>query len=102
MALFLSENFTQECSPEKTAEIVGVHPNYAMSLFQRAFGISMVVYVTQLRVAMAQKLLVTSSMEILDIAYECGFGSTSRFYTAFKAITGTTPHRYRRSMLWTG
>jgi AraC family transcriptional regulator, melibiose operon regulatory protein len=98
MALFLSENFTQECSPERTARVVGVHPNYAMSIFQRAFGISMVVYVTQLRVAMAQKLLVTSSMEILDIAFECGFGSASRFYSAFKTVTGTTPHRYRKSM----
>jgi len=98
MAQFLSENFNLEWSPVDAAGAVGLHPNYAMSLFQRAFGISMVTYVTQLRVAMAQKLLVTSSMDILEIAMECGFGSTSRFYAAFKTVTATTPHRYRRSM----
>jgi AraC-like DNA-binding protein len=98
IAQYLSANFMHEWSPEEAAKVVGLHPNYAMGLFQRAFGISMVGYVTQLRVALAQKLLVTSSKEILILAQECGFGSTSRFYAAFKDITATTPYRYRRSM----
>ncbi len=100
MAGYLAKNFALDWSPENAAKVVGIHPNYAMNLFQRTFGVSMVVYVTQLRVAMAQKLLITTTMEILDIAYECGFGSASRFYEAFKAIAGTTPYRYRKSMQW--
>lgn len=101
IAKYLAENFTREWSPAEAARTVGLHPNYAMSLFQRDFGMTMVTYVTQLRVAMAQKLLATSAMEILDIAYECGFGSPSRFYAAFKTITQVTPYQYRKSMRWT-
>lgn len=100
IAQYLADNFAQDWSPSEAARRVGLHPNYAMILFQRTFGVSMVTYVTQLRVAMAQKLLATSAMEILDIAYECGFGSASRFYAAFKAVTQVSPHQYRKSLRW--
>ena len=100
IAQTLAEHFTEDWEVGEVARSVGLHPNYAMSLFRRAYGISMVAYVTQLRVALAQQLLVSSDLEVLKVGYECGFGSTSRFYTAFKAQTGQTPLAYRNSLKW--
>jgi AraC-like DNA-binding protein len=101
IAHYLAEHFTEEWTVREAAHSAGLHPNYAMALFHQAYGISMVAYVTQLRVALAQQLLVSSELEVLQVGYESGFGSTSRFYAVFKAHTGQTPLAYRNSLKWT-
>jgi AraC family transcriptional regulator, melibiose operon regulatory protein len=100
MARYLAEHFQEEWRVRDVAREAGLNPNYAMQVFQRDFGVSLVEYATQLKIAMAQQLLVTSSMDVLDIAYECGFGSPSRFYAAFKAVAHTTPRTFRQSLRW--
>jgi AraC family transcriptional regulator, melibiose operon regulatory protein len=102
IAHYLAEHFSEEWAVGEAARAAGLHPNYAMALFRRAYGLSMVAYVTQLRVAMAQQLLVSSDLDVLQVGYESGFGSTSRFYAAFKAQTGQTPLAYRNSLQWSG
>lgn len=100
LAQYLSEHFLEEWTVNQAAASVGLHPNYAMQVFQRAYGVTMVEYATQMRVAMAQQLLVTSEMDILAVAFECGFGSLSRFYAAFKSVVGSTPRAFRESLHW--
>jgi AraC family transcriptional regulator, melibiose operon regulatory protein len=102
MARYLSEHYLEDWRVDDVAQSAGLHPNYAMTAFRRAFGLSMVEYATQLKVARAQQLLATSDMEIIDIAFECGFGSSSRFYAAFREITKTTPRQFRASVQWNG
>jgi transcriptional regulator GlxA family with amidase domain len=53
-------------------------------------------YLTQYRVAHAQRLLVTTDLPVLEIALACGFNSLSRFYAAFKKICGRSPRTYRQ------
>ncbi|WP_157463897.1 helix-turn-helix domain-containing protein [Deinococcus pimensis] len=78
------------------ARDVGVHPNYAAAVFREVFGLSMNAFLTQYRVAHAQRLLLVTDQPVLDIAAEAGFGSVSRFYVAFRDATGFTPLQYRR------
>lgn len=74
---------------------MGLHPNYAMTLFRRHYGMTLSTYLTRLRVCQAQRLLVSTELEISRVAFETGFGSISRFYEAFKEISGQTPRQYR-------
>ena len=102
MARYLSEHFLENWRIRDVAREVDLHPNYAAQVFQQTFGITMVEYATQLKIAMAQQKLVMSEQDILTIAFDCGFGSISRFYTAFKAVTDTTPHAFRAALRWVG
>lgn len=52
-------------------------------------------YVTTCRVAEAQRLLLTTSMETTEIAGAAGFGSLSSFYEHVTAACGATPWEYR-------
>ena len=52
-------------------------------------------YLTRLRVCQVQYLLMSTDWEVSRIAFETGFGSLSRFYEAFKAVSGRTPRQYR-------
>ncbi len=98
MACFLAEHYTEAIHIDHVAQIVHLHPNYAVNLFRKYYGMGMVEYLTQYRIAHAQRLLVTTKKTVLEIALEAGFGSVSRFYTAFKDICGQTPAAYRASL----
>ena len=98
MARYVVEHYTEPLQVEAIARSVGLHPNYAMSLFRNTFGVSLIEYVTQHRVAHAQRLLVTGDASVLDIAFDSGFESTSRFYAAFKHACGCSPGAYRAAL----
>jgi AraC-like DNA-binding protein len=96
LAAVLAQRYRQPLSiPKLTAEL-GLHPNYAMTLFRRAFGLTIKQYLTQLRLAHAQRLLATTRRSVLDVALDSGFGSLGRFYAAFAAALKQRPLEYRR------
>ena len=99
MAQFIAGNYTQPLHVSDIAAHSGLHPNYAMALFRRTFGVSLMDYLMQHRISHAQRLLVTSDSKILDIALDSGFGSVSRFYAAFSAVCKQSPRQYRASMM---
>ena len=96
MALFIAQNYTRPLTAETIGQHVGLHPNYAMALFQRTFGTTLLKYVIQHRLSHAQRLLVTTKESITNIAFGSGFGSLSRFNEAFRQSFGFTPREYRR------
>jgi AraC family transcriptional regulator, melibiose operon regulatory protein len=98
VACFISEHYTEPLSIEQIAQTVHLHPNYMMSLFRKSFGMSIIDYITQYRVSHAQFLLVTTDANASDIALKAGFGSVSRFYTAFKEVCGQSPVAYRSTL----
>ncbi len=95
MARFVAENHAGPLRLDDVARQVGLHPNYAMTLFRRHYGMTLGGYLTRLRVCQAQYLLISTDWEVSRIAFETGFGSLSRFYEAFKAVSGRTPRQYR-------
>jgi AraC-like DNA-binding protein len=97
MARHIAQHYTDPLSVEKISRSVGLHPGYAMTLFQKTFGMTLVEYTTQHRLSHAQRLLVTTDEKILTIALESGFGSLSRFNDAFKQAVGCTPRQHRKS-----
>lgn len=67
-------------------------PSHAMTVFRRTVGVTLGQYVTMCRVAEAQRLLLTTSLRVTEIAEEAGFGS----YEHVSSACGMTPREYRR------
>ncbi len=63
--------------------------------FRKATGGTLGGYVNRLRMRHAAFLLEASSMEVVDIALECGLESLSHFYRCFREAYGATPQAYR-------
>ena len=80
---------------EHIGKSAGLHPNYAMNLFRKTVGTTLVHYVTRLRVSRAQQLLATSNDKVVDVALNSGFNSLSRFNDVFKKTSGSSPREYR-------
>lgn len=99
MACFIAQRYTERMTVEMIGRTVGLHPNYAMSIFHKAFGTTLIDYLTQHRVSHAQRLLATSDMKIVQVALDSGFGSISRFNDAFRRECGCSPREYRQKHL---
>jgi AraC-like DNA-binding protein len=81
--------------PEVARE-AGLTRAYAMRLFRREMGMTMLEYITRQRVSHAQRLLATTDRGILDVMEACGFTSTTRFYKVFCDLAGCKPGEYRK------
>jgi AraC family transcriptional regulator, melibiose operon regulatory protein len=95
MAGYIAKHYHEPVSVSDMARDVQLHPNYAMSLFKKTFRITLNDYITQYRIAQAQRLLATTDEKIIDVALESGFRTLSRFYDAFKRSCGCSPSRFR-------
>lgn len=96
MACLIAQRYTDRLTVDEIGRSVKLHPNYAMSLFQKTFGTTLIEYLTQHRVSHAQRLLATSDMKIVDVAFSSGFTSISRFNDAFRRACGCSPRQYRQ------
>jgi AraC-like DNA-binding protein len=97
MAAYIAEHYSEELRVTDIARHAGLHPDYATTLFRKTCGMGLVDYINQHRISHAQRLLATTDMKILQIAFESGFGSASRFYAAFMSECGQSPKQYRAS-----
>ena len=99
LVAYFARHYTAPVSVAAVARAAGLHPHYAMTLFRSTIGETIVDYIVQQRIAHAQRLLVTGTEGILQVALAAGFGSLSRFNEAFKRSCGCTPRDYRRQMV---
>ena len=95
MASFIAQHYTEPLTAEQISQATGLHPNYAMALFKKTLGITLIDCVTQHRVSHAQRMLATTDEKIIEVALSSGFASLSRFHEAFKRMCSCSPKEYR-------
>lgn len=95
MACLVAQRYTEPLTVDQIGKEVGLHPNYAMSLFKKTFGTTLIDYLTHHRISHAQRLLATTEKKIVEVAFSSGFNSISRFNEAFRRACGCAPREYR-------
>ncbi len=97
LACYIARQYMEPLTADDIAHAVGLHPNYAMALFKKTFGTTMVEFLLQHRLTHAQRLLVTTDLPITDVGGSSGFQSLSRFNEYFKDACGCAPREYRKA-----
>ncbi len=88
-------SFAGTASLHAEMDSMGLSRKRMVEIFKEEYGITPSQYMNDLRYEEAQKLLLQSNSEIIDIAYSIGFGSLSTFYKFFKERAGISPAAYR-------
>ena len=96
MARYITRHFHEPIRATDVAAAAHLNPNYAMTLFRQVLGTTIHTYLTNRRIAEAQRQLLTSTATTRRIAEDTGFGSHSGFYAAFSQACGVPPGTYRR------
>lgn len=91
---WLDANFSQENRIADLAKQFNFSERNLKRRFQLATQISPNQYLQQVRVDKAKKLLLTTEMNVQQIAYAVGYENVSFFIRIFKKITGCTPSQW--------
>ena len=67
--------------------------------YKKRYGITIIQYLTSLRVSKAKLDLRFTNMSIEEIAVECGFSNASYFGKIFRKYESMTPSEYRNTRL---
>lgn len=93
---FIDNHIGEQLSVESIANTVFVSPDYLRQLFKKAYGHSIMHYVIEQRLDLAQRMLSDSNQSIQDIAEQCGFQSPYYFSRLFKKYRSLSPSAYRK------
>ncbi len=92
---FINEHYMEKLSLEDIASSAGLSRSECCRLFKRAGSLTPIAYLKEYRVAQSMKMLSCTGLSVAEIAYQCGFDSSSYFISCFKRMAGCTPLEYR-------
>ena len=70
--------------------------SYLGNLFKRKTGMTISVYINNVRMESAKRMLRDGTLRINEVAQMIGLENTDYFTKRFKQYTGQTPSEYRR------
>ncbi|MBT3192329.1 MAG: AraC family transcriptional regulator [Verrucomicrobia bacterium] len=91
----LSSTCDQKWTLAQMANACGLQRTRLNDIVRRLTGGTPMEYLGRLRTERAKNLLRETDMKIIDIALECGFGSSQYFANTFRHATRMTPSAYR-------
>lgn len=93
---YINAHCTEHISLDQLSELEYVSKSYLSRQFKKHTGMTIVAYINMLRIDLAKGLLVSSSANVNEVAYQTGFESPKYFFRTFRAATGETPAAFRR------
>jgi AraC-like DNA-binding protein len=94
---YIADNCREALTLSQVARHAGFSRNYFSSIFKETFGKGFEHYLTEQRLALAERMLRTSALPIGRVSAEAGFASAAHFSAAFRRSRGVSPLAYRRA-----
>jgi AraC-like DNA-binding protein len=95
---YILQNFQKQIQIKDLLEITNMSYATFYSSFKRAYILSFKDYLLNIRVGYACKLLIDETLNISQIAYDCGFENISNFNRQFKRIKNITPSQFQKQL----
>jgi AraC-like DNA-binding protein len=92
---YIDAHLTERIRSCEIADSAGLSRMHFAAQFRLAMGLGPHEYVLRKRLEFAQKLLLETERNALDIALSCGFNSQTHFIAVFSRFIGDTPCRWR-------
>lgn len=81
---------------ESIANFGHVNASHLSRIFKKEENVNISDYITDKRITLAQRLLLTTSDSISDVSEQAGYASPYYFSACFKKLTNVTPSEYRK------
>lgn len=89
-------NIESYISLQTISEELNLSKPYISLTFKEHMGITVMEYITNLKIKRAKTLLTTTTQSIMEISELLGYHDSSHFCKTFKMVTGVTPREYRK------
>jgi AraC-like DNA-binding protein len=95
---FIEFHLHETLTPAAIAAHVRMTPAQLNVIFRKSVGLSVMAYVTRMRIETAQLLLRTSSLSVLEIGHLVGFRQQAHFSRTFHSHVGSSPLKFRQRL----
>jgi AraC-like DNA-binding protein len=95
---YIKENLHNPISLKQVANIACMKEQSFCRYFKGRTQKSFSQYVEHMRMELARKLLIDFERSITDVAYSCGYNSSSHFCKIFKQHNGLSPYQYKSNI----
>ena len=93
---FIDEKYSDtDMSVSSIGNAMGMQGNHLSKLFKERYGITMLDYLTTVRIQQAKKYIREKDMAVQEVAERTGFLSSTVFIRTFKKKEGITPGKYK-------
>lgn len=96
MMSFIHQNYQNKITLEEIASSASVSKRECLRCFQSSIHKTPFAYLVDYRIEMAEKLLKTTDLSVVDIALQTGFSNGAYFGMIFKKNCGKSPGEYRK------
>ena len=94
---FIDGHYQEDISLDRVAAEIGISPFYLSRLMKQVNGITLIEYLTDVRVRRAKEIALETELPIAEVAQKCGYSNLSYFYKVFKKATGMTIGEFRKA-----
>lgn len=95
---YIHEHYSEKLELETIAKEIHMSKSACCREFKRHMKITVFDYITNYRLTMSAHFLETTDLTIAEIAFACGFGSSSYFIEKFRLQKGVSPAKYRSAV----
>lgn len=92
---YITDHCTENITVDQLADLAGFSRFHFSRLFKQFSNMSCYEYLTQKRIAHAERLLIEPDVSITEVAMRSGFNSLSTFNRIFKSVKNCTPSEYK-------
>ena len=94
---YILENYTKKILIEEIAKHVNISKSYLEHQYKKYMGQSILSFINLLRIQKAEKLLLTSSKSISEIAIIVGYKDKNQLNYEFKKKKGVSPRDFKKN-----
>lgn len=94
---YIDTHYFEILSSSDLAAKLGISTRHLNTIFKDQYQVTPIQYLTEVRLGLAEKMLIATDNDIASICFEVGFESLSTFYRLFKNSRNISPNRYRKA-----
>jgi len=92
---FIDANYDKPISLAEIAKASHLSSSRLAHIFKEQMGITIIDYLTSVRIDRAKKLLLATDQSCTEICFQVGYNNQSYFTRTFKELVGMTPRQFR-------
>jgi len=100
LLLYLHTHYSEKIALDQICREFHSNRTTLSERFRSATGLSIMNYLAQLRIRVAELMLRDTMLPVSEVAIRTGFGDLTHFGRAFRSHAGATPSDYRKRNCW--
>jgi len=92
---YIEANYDKPLTLAEIAKASHLSVSRLAHVFKEQMGITLIDYVTGVRIEQAKELLLSTDQSCTEICFQAGYNNQSYFTRTFKALVGMTPRQFR-------